>query len=469
MKNCYAIGGRINLNEETISLCHGIDVGDYVIWECDNDSVFNSDYYCSAVTELRRNNQTCGSRCCGCSNLIEGELPKDKIEIITINPMNYCQNRCAYCPNFQGDIVEKYDLFLIIENLIQNDMLAENCLFDWGGGEPTLSPSFEKLFLYIQKRGYMQRVNTNAIKFSDVLRDNLNENLVSMRFSLDSGDEETFLRVKGRNVFNQVIKNIKEYRKRTKNIVLKYVINCLNSDMSCTHNFVDLAKSIGIKTICVDAELNSFGWKDYKGLLRFTKKELDAAHDLCDYAKAQGLNVQIGYVWTAQNIKVPSRDFNSIKRIDELNNSFEKYEIPRDLLPLHKEKNSIYTSDIYADPLSSIESLLHQMKDKRVVLYGAGKNGKRLLNVLKKNGLVVSEICDKEKANQVLDGYCIVSVADMLSHIDENTRVIITPFEGRAIVQEFNENKYIELRDKLYHIESYRYSDRTMEEEGLCV
>jgi hypothetical protein len=315
----------------------------------------------------------------------------------------------------------------------------------------------------------MQRVNTNAIKLSDVLRDNLNEDLVSMRFSLDSGDEETFLRVKGRNVFNQVIKNIKEYRKRTNNIVLKYVINCLNSDMSCTHNFVNLAKSIGIKTICVDAELNSFGWKDYKGLLRFTKKELDAAHDLCDYAKAQGLNVQIGYVWTAQNIKVPSRDFNSIKRIDELNNSFEKYEIPRDLLPLHKEKNSIYTSGIYANPISSIESLLYQMKDKRVVLYGAGKNGKRLLNVLKKNGLVVSEICDKEKSNQVLDGYCIVSVADMLSHIDKNTRVIITPFEGRAIVQEFNENGYIELRDKLYHIESYRYSDRTMEEEGLCV
>ena len=469
MKNCYAIGGRINLNETAISLCHGIDVGDCVIWEYGSDVSFDSDYYRHVVKELRRNNQLGNTMCNGCSNLISGDAPKDKLEIITINPMNYCQNRCVYCSSFQGEILEKYDPICIIENLIENDMVADNCLFDWGGGEPTLSPSFEKLFLYIQSLGYMQRINTNAIKLNEIVRSNLNKDLVSMRFSLDSGDAETFLRIKGRNLFDQVVENIKKYKKGTDNIVLKYVISCLNSDKSCTHRFVDLAKNIGIRTICVDAELNSFGWEEYNGLLRFTQKELDAAHDLCDYAKEQGLNVQVGYVWTAQNKSVPSRDFNSIQSIEELNESFEEYIIPRDLLPLHREKNSIYSKGIYADPISSIESLLHQMKGKHVVLYGAGKNGGRLLEVLRKNGLGVSGICDKEKGGQVLGEYKIISVEEMLSRIDEDTRIIITPFDGRSIVKEFNEKEYTKLRGRLYHIEAHRYSDRTMEEQGLCV
>ena len=109
------------------------------------------------------------------------------------------------------------------------------------------------------------------------------------------------------------------------------------------------------------------------------------------------------------------------------------------------------------------------MKGKRVVLYGAGKNGRRLLTVLKNNGLIVSEICDKEKKGQMLDDYCIVSIEEMLSNVDADTCVIITPFNAKSIVKEFNEKAYTILRGKLYHIEAHRYSDRTMEDEGLCV
>lgn len=112
---------------------------------------------------------------------------------------------------------------------------------------------------------------------------------------------------------------------------------------------------------------------------------------------------------------------------------------------------------------------MHQVKGKRVILYGAGKNGERLLESLRKNGLGVSGICDKEKGGQVLGEYKIISVEEMLSRIDEDTRIIITPFDGRSIVKELNEKEYTKLRGRLYHIEAHRYSDRTMEEQGLCV
>ncbi len=469
MKNCYAIGGRVNLNEATISLCHGIDVGDYVIWEYDSKTAFNAAYYINAVNNLRSLNQDEGSKCCGCSNLIDGEPKKEKLEIITINLMNYCQNRCVYCPNFQGEISERYDPFPIIKDLIESGMVSDNCLFDWGGGEPTLCPSFEKLFLYIHECGYMQRVNTNAIKMNDMLRAHLDKDLVSLRFSLDAGDAETFLRVKGRNLFSQVVGNIKEYRAETDNIVMKYVVNCLNSDISSTHKFVELVKDIGINTVCIDAELNSFGWQDYEGLLRFTDKELAAACELRRYAKEQGLNVQIGYVWTAQNEAVPSRDFNLINRICELNEPYEKYMIPDELLPLHKIKNSIYTHGIYAELISSMESLLYQMHGKRIFLYGAGRNGRNLLQSIRHNGLDVSGVYDKNKAGQHFDSYVVGSVSEMLKDTDDDTRIIITPFDAKSIVKEFNEKNFTELRDKLYHIEAHRYSDISMENEGLCV
>ena len=54
VKNCYAIGGRINLNEATISLCHGIDVGDCIIWESGSGIPFDSDYYRNAIKEMRK-------------------------------------------------------------------------------------------------------------------------------------------------------------------------------------------------------------------------------------------------------------------------------------------------------------------------------------------------------------------------------------------------------------------------------
>ena len=44
-KKCYAIGGRINFNEDTVSLCHGIDIGDKIIWKMGDDGEFTPQYY----------------------------------------------------------------------------------------------------------------------------------------------------------------------------------------------------------------------------------------------------------------------------------------------------------------------------------------------------------------------------------------------------------------------------------------
>lgn len=463
-KKCYAIGGRINFNEDTVSLCHGIDIGDKIIWNIGYDGEFTPQYYRAAIDKLNEKNQGKHPECDGCSNLREGNVTSEKIEIITINPMYYCQNRCIYCGNFRGSIESRYHPLPIIKQFMEEGMLAEHCLFDWGGGEPTLSDIFDETFLFLLKQGYMQRVNTNAIKLSEVVLNNLDKGLVSLRISLDSGNYESFLATKGRNLFNRVVSNVKRYREKTDQLLLKYVITNSNSDEESLMDFLNLAEEMKVKAICIDTDMLSYGWTDYHDLLRFTEKELHAAHFLQDKAHEKGLNVQVGYVWTARDYDTPSRDFNCIKNIEELVSSDERYSIPESLSEFHATRINEFSAGIMPKVMASFETLLHEVKDKNVILYGAGNNGRELFSALGEFGVKIDCFCDKYKAGEYVDGVPVIAVDEMLRDLGEDTIVVITPYNAREILHEFNDNKYEELRGRLYYIDGFRFSRQVLDE-----
>lgn len=462
-KQCYAIGGRINFNYDTISLCHGIDIGDRIIWRYDSGDVFTPEYYIDAIKEINEKNQTETPICRGCSNLTENEERPQKIDIVTINPMYYCQNRCIYCGNFRGERKSLYDPLPIIEKFIEAGMIADTCLFDWGGGEPTVSDDFEKIFMYLLRHKYMQRVNTNAITMSKLVLDHLSNDLVSLRISLDAGNEKAFLATKGRKMFLQVVKNIADYRKRTENLLLKYVITNSNSDEKSVRDFIDLAIKLDIKAICIDTDMLSFGWEDYPDLLQFTEKELHAAHLMQELAHEKGLNVQIGYVWTARDLKTPSRDFNHIDYIEELIENNETYHLPEKLSDFHNRRNSRFVNHITPIVLASFETLFHFMRNKKIILYGAGNNGRKLLKVLREFKLKVDCFCDKAKAGDVIDGVEVKDVETIVKAIDNETAVIITPYKVKDILYEFNEKNYAALIGHLYYIDEFRYSGQVLE------
>ena len=463
-KKCYAIGGRINFNEDTVSLCHGIDIGDKIIWKMGDDGEFTPQYYREKTEELNKKNQGKHPACAGCSNLREGNVTSEKIEIITINPMYYCQNRCIYCGNFRGAMESRYHPLPVIKQFMEEGMIAEHCLFDWGGGEPTISDIFEETFLFLLHQGYMQRVNTNAVKMSDVVLHNLDKGPVSLRISLDSGNYESFLATKGRNLFHRVISNVKKYREKTENLLLKYVITNTNSDEKSLNDFLNLAEKMKIKAICIDTDMLSYGWTDYPDLLRFTEKELHAAHFLQRKAHEKGLDVQIGYVWTARDYDPPRRDFNCIKSIEELILNDERYRLPDSLSEFHIARIQEFSAGIMPRVMASFETLLQEVKGRRVILYGAGKNGRGLWSALKEFGVKTDCFCDKYKAGQYVEGVRIITVDEMLKKLDEDTMVVITPCHVREILHEFNDNRYEELRGKLYYIDAFRFGRQVLEE-----
>lgn len=463
-RRCYAIGGRVNFNEDTVSLCHGIDIGDKIIWDISCGFDFTPFIYMQEIEKLNSKNQEEHPECEGCSNLREGNAESKKIEIITINPMYYCQNRCIYCGNFKGSINSKYNPLPIIKAFIDEGLVAENCLFDWGGGEPTISDIFEETFIYLLEHGYMQRVNTNAIKMSEVVLNNLDNNLVSLRISLDSGNYESFLATKGRNLFDRVVKNVRCYREKTENLLLKYVITNSNSDENSLKDFLDLASELNVKAICIDTDMLSYGWSDYHDMLRFTEKELSAAHYLQCEAHKRGLNVQIGYVWTARDYDVPSRDFNCINDIKELIDNDERYKLPERLSEFHVNRINEFSEHIMPRVMASFETLLYEIKNKKVILYGAGNNGQGLFQALTEFGYSVSYFCDKYKSGGQIKGVEILSIPEMLNCIDEETVVIITPYNVKEIVKEFNDKKFEILRNRLYYIDGFRFCRQVLDE-----
>lgn len=461
-RQCYAIGGRINFNYDTVSLCHGIDIGDRVIWRYGCDGEFSPEYYKASIKEVIEKNQMDSPLCYGCSNLIEEAETPEKIEIITINPMYYCQNRCIYCGNFRGERKSLYDPLPMIQAFIDEGMIADNCLFDWGGGEPTASDDFERIFLFLLQNGYMQRVNTNAVIISDVLKNHLDNCLVSLRISLDAGNRAAFLATKGCDKFRQVVDNIRIYREKTKNLLLKYVITNSNSDEQSIRDFIDLAVQLNIKAICIDTDMLSYGWDEYPDLLRFTEKELGAAHLLRNLARENKINVQIGYVWTARDNSVPSRDFNHIAEIGELISSDESYVLPKELSDFHRKRNAQFR--IMPTILASFETLYGLLRDKKIVLYGAGNNGRKLLKALRRFQIPVACFCDKAKAGCTMDGVEVRDMESVLEKLDDNTVVIITPYKVRDILREFDEKNYTGLMGHLYYIDEFRYGDRVLEE-----
>ncbi|SCW31800.1 Radical SAM superfamily protein [Lachnospiraceae bacterium C10] len=463
-KHCYAIGGRINFNYDTVSLCHGIDIGDRIIWNIKENIEFTPLLYRQRIDELIVANNSKCPVCSGCSNLIEGFRKSKKIDIITINPMYFCQCRCVYCGNFRGDHHSLYDPLPIIKSFIDEGMISDNCLFDWGGGEPTISEQFEEIFQFLLKNGYMQRVNTNAIEISDIVLNHMDNELVSLRISLDSGNADTYLSTKGRNMFNRVVENIKRYRSKSENILLKYVITNTNSDEKSIEDFIRLSADMGIRAICIDTDMLSYGWDEYPDLLRFTEKELNAAHLLRKLAHENGLKVQIGYVWTARNNDVPSRDFNQIQSVSELIENNETYALPDELSEFHRKRIAEFAKGIVPKVLASFETLYSEFRDKKIILYGAGHNGKHLLQCLRKFGMDAYRFCDREKEGMVIDGVTVCQIGDVIETMDNNTVIIITPYCVKDIIREFNEKNYEILRGKLYYIDEFRYSDRVLEE-----
>lgn len=201
IKCCTYWGNRINFNSDNFSLCHEAEVGVYVMGKIEE---FSRETYEKALLKHIKDINDGNSKCIECSKCKEHIIDND-IKYVTINTSSYCNSECIYCNAHSGREGSGYNPIPLL-NCIR-DYINPKCYFDWGGGEPTLNPFFEECIKWISENGYIQRINTNGIKFSEQTQNALREGRASLRLSLDAGSKECFSRVKGHDNYEEVWDN----------------------------------------------------------------------------------------------------------------------------------------------------------------------------------------------------------------------------------------------------------------------
>ena len=181
--------------------------------------------------------------CCdGCHALVADEWPElsqEPLSVISIEDHSVCNMRCIYCSDvYYGGKRPLYDVF---ETLRSAPVESEALHLVWGGGEPTARRGFEEFFAQVNEflMPRSQRVFTNALSYSDAIRNAVNSGHTSITVSVDAGTEATFRKIRGAKGLRKVLTNIQRYSEVfPRNVTIKYILTDGNEEYEELRSFV---------------------------------------------------------------------------------------------------------------------------------------------------------------------------------------------------------------------------------------
>lgn len=160
---------------------------------------------------------------------------------------NACNLKCVYCSdlelrNKQGVNQIGLDVFCrLIDDLANGG--TRGIVLE-GGGEPTLYPHFAEVVRYARSVGLAVGLITNGTRA-------LNAEVVSemewIRVSLDASTREEYVRLKGVDVFENVLTNIAKYVKHCDTVGIGYVVT--NNNISQLESLVLRLRMMGASYI----------------------------------------------------------------------------------------------------------------------------------------------------------------------------------------------------------------------------
>jgi len=139
---------------------------------------------------------------------------------LLIEPVSICNLRCRMCwhsdktfsPKSEFMGMMNFDLFKQIIDEAQKG--GTKAITMASRGEPTLHPRFGEMLKYCSKKFFEIKINTNATRFTDeLIHEILQNNVDLVVFSVDSYTREGYFTIKGKDMFDTVVKNIKKFNK----------------------------------------------------------------------------------------------------------------------------------------------------------------------------------------------------------------------------------------------------------------
>lgn len=417
---CDYYATRMNLQTPFLSLCHDAYVGQQVIGELRD---YTPEKYYKCVAEVVRENEaTPLAHCRTCEKCKRQIFKLKKLNWITINTSWYCNSSCIYCAGHYASKEDGQEVLSVIKKFHEQNLFESDCLFDWGGGEPTLNPIFADTSRWLSDHKYMQRINTNGIIYSDAVEYALKTGYAILRMSLDSGTKKCFEKVKGHSEYSQVWNNIERYRKISSEIYLKYNVFNYNSELSEIDAFLDKCENVDVHNIIIDGEVTSYQPMDNAGPFYYTEKEFNAMHYLQDEALKRGFNVEISDYAFSYRVE-RDRDGKLILPTKFIDNTDRK----------------IISNEIYVETEPSVNSFINRIKssNKKIIIRGFGIDGQRILKILNSQGIGIDYIVDINA-----EKYCaeekVKGIDEYLSDQDDCLVILASTSYWKEFLREIN-------------------------------
>jgi MoaA/NifB/PqqE/SkfB family radical SAM enzyme len=188
--------------------------------------------------------------------------PRSRSALATRDPVclylevsNDCNLACKTCPITYGKVEQPAALSLDQVQSLVSQFPTVNRVVLHGVGEPLLNRELPKIILWLKEKGIYVLFNSNGTLLNKRWREALVESgLDEIRLSLDSATPQTFARVRGKPLFDVIIRNINgltALKARTGSTapMVSLWLTGLRETLTELPEFIHLAKSLGIDRV----------------------------------------------------------------------------------------------------------------------------------------------------------------------------------------------------------------------------
>lgn len=263
--------------------------------------------YIKRIDSIIESNQKEFKTCQGCKFLKKQIVPKFQnkhiFKFLTINHFTKCNSNCVYCAIGRKTEDISYKLLPLLKDMVKENLIDKSCLFNWGGGEPTICSEFEDISSFLHQNGFRQAINSSGIEFSQTILEGLKDGSMSIQISPDSGTEETYSKIKRQNNFNKVWENIKKYAQYPDMLFVKYIFFSLSANELDIRKFIEKCIEYKVKNIVIDCESNSVS-NPRKPFGEITLEIVNLAILMKKLAIENNIKYEISYQWSEENKKI---------------------------------------------------------------------------------------------------------------------------------------------------------------------
>lgn len=184
-------------------------------------------------------------------NLFSPQKDDFLVKHIIVDHFKQCDCKCIYCSQEQIYETKKqqYEILPLVKQLYASKMIDSYGLkAEFQGGSISLLKEFDALMEEFYNHGCIDFVVLmNAIKYMPILEKIGCNEKSHIGISLDCGCRETFQKIKGLDLFDETIENIKKLRANSNvHIELKYIIiQGINDNIEELEKFLFIARNIG--------------------------------------------------------------------------------------------------------------------------------------------------------------------------------------------------------------------------------